>query len=193
MFVVISFVLFCVIAGYILMRHMQGMLRRKNFRQSDRFVPLGDAYFTALTGALKIGDETISYYSYANQPELVAHIEALLRKGLNDRLPVPSQHGKVARVKTSLLGWRLFTAVILATAVLGMVLMVWKGILLPEERRARIIITSALGVVAVLNVLFGMVSQSILTKWRLFGDTIHIGKWQLKAAVPLQRYSASPG
>ena len=188
--IIISFGLFIVLVVYVLGKHLQGTLRQKEPLSGDGSSLVADAHFTAATGALRIGNETISYYSYANQPELVVRIEALLRKCLNDRNLFPGSHGKVARVDVSLSVWRVFTALIWITWISGLILLVWKGILLPEEQQARTFIGSAFGVVVALSILFGIVRDSILTKWELQSDNLLIGKWKLKTTIPIRQITA---
>lgn len=185
-FFIIMLTLLCALVVYVLAKQIQGTLRQKKLLQRDSSRLLGEAHFTTWTGALRIGNETISYYSYSNQPEL-SRVEALLRKAFKERIPASNSRGKVLNVETTTSGRRIFKAMIRGVWILGAALLVWKNILLPSEQAQRVLISSTFGVVVSLYLLFDIVYHSILNKWELSNENIVIGRWLLQAVVPLKQ------
>lgn len=190
MFIIISFAFFFVLAGYILVRHFQGIAKQPKTNIGDDSASLADMRFSPMTGALKIDDETISYYAYTQQPEVVARVEANLRKGLRGRVPVPGADGKVAKVETTLSGWRLLPMRLLIAAILIFMLYVGKGILLPEEQGIKAVVDLLLLVLILFHILLSTIYYSMLTRWELRGDQLQVGKGKLRSAVPLKRIAA---
>lgn len=190
MFIIIFLAVFLSFIVYILVRHFQGAIWPDKAVLTGEPVSLVDTRFSPTTGALKIGDETISYYSYAQQPDIVVRIEEYLRRGLQGRSPVPGGNGKVARVATTLAGWRLLPVMLFAVGILIFALLIWKGVLLPKEQWMRPILAAVLFAAVVMHLLLSMVHQSILTRWELRDDHLYVGKWRLRSAVPIRQITA---